>query len=111
MARVCDAKSETARQYERHDMTTAETVTLLVQSLPASDKARLLKSLRESPAPAVEAPRILKAPDVAARLHCTPRTVYGLAAQGHLRRITLPGRTRGCGFLESEVSQLMSGRG
>jgi hypothetical protein len=92
-------------------MNTSETIALLVNSLPAADKARLLKSLQDTPTTTAEAPRVLKAPDVAARLHCTARTVYGLASQGHLRRITLPGRKRGCGFLESEVDALMERNG
>ena len=35
------------------------------------------------------------------------RTVDKLAADGNLRRITLPGRTRAAGFLESDLVGLL----
>jgi hypothetical protein len=81
------------------------------------DRARLMASLRSggetnpSPAPASDAPpRLLRRADVARRLACCLRVVDRLAADGKLKRIKLPGRSRSAGFLESDVNELLMGR-
>lgn len=51
--------------------------------------------------------RILKRREVAERLGVCPRTVDGLSRSGALRRVVLPGRQRGAGYLESDVEKLI----
>ena len=51
--------------------------------------------------------RLLKRREVAERLSCCPRTVDSLARAGSLRRVLLPGRSRGAGFVESDVLRLI----
>jgi hypothetical protein len=62
--------------------------------------------------PKVAAPRearLLRREVVAERLGCSLRTVDHLAAEGVLRKVTLPGRRRACGFLEAGVEALLTG--
>ena len=53
--------------------------------------------------------RLLRSEVVAGRLDCSLRTVDHLAAEGVLRKVTLPGRKRACGFLEAAVEALLTG--
>lgn len=62
------------------------------------------KNTRPEAAPVA---RLLKRREVAERLGCCPRTVDGLARAGSLRRVLLPGRRRGAGFIESDVTRLL----
>lgn len=62
------------------------------------------------PAPAESAPaRIIRRMEVARRLGRSPRAVDRLAAEGALRKVLLPGRTRAAGFRESDVAALIAG--
>ena len=46
--------------------------------------------------------------EVARRLGRSPRAVDRLAAEGALRKVLLPGRTRAAGFRESDVAALIA---
>ena len=87
-----------------------EIARLAIRGLSAKDRSALLRDLTGQ---AAEAPaeRLLRRAEVAARLSCSLRLVDLLAARGQLTRIKLPGRQRGNGFLESEVSALLAGGG
>lgn len=84
-------------------------------SITADERAAILsavrnhgKSLQPKATPATHhPPRLLKRREVARRLGCCPRTVDNLARTGSLRRVLLPGRQRGAGFLESDVTNLI----
>ncbi len=52
-------------------------------------------------------PRVVRRHEAARMLARSLRSVDMLAAQGLLRRIKLPGRKRGCGFLESDLLALL----
>ena len=56
---------------------------------------------------AAPAARLLKRGEVAERLGVCPRTVDGLARSGALRRVVLPGRQRGAGYVEADVVRLI----
>lgn len=56
---------------------------------------------------AAPAARVLKRAEVAARLGCCTRTVDGLSRSGALRRVLLPGRKRGAGYIEADVVRLI----
>ena len=56
---------------------------------------------------AAPAARILKRGEVAARLCVCRRTVDGLSRSGALRRVVLPGRQRGAGYVEADVVRLI----
>jgi predicted DNA-binding transcriptional regulator AlpA len=62
---------------------------------------------RSVPAPAAD--RILRRRQTGERLGISLRTVDLLAAQGVLKKMKFPGRRRSCGFLESDVTALVSG--
>ncbi|MCE9614261.1 MAG: hypothetical protein K8T26_08290 [Lentisphaerae bacterium] len=85
--------------------------------LTPADRARIVASLRNhgNTAVAVQRPametRILTRADVARRFNRTLRFVDHLAKAGTLRRVTLPGRKRACGFLAEEVERVMTGEG
>ena len=83
---------------------------LAIQGLSQRDRSALLRDLTGQ---AAEAPaeRLLRRAEVARRLACSLRLIDLLAARGQLTRIKLPGRQRGNGFLESEVSALLAGKG
>ncbi len=53
--------------------------------------------------------RLLRRGTVAERLACSVRTVDDLAANGVLKKVTLPGRKRGGGFREADVDALING--
>lgn len=74
----------------------------LVTALQAADKSQ------DAPTPGF---RVLRRGEVAKRLSCTPRTVDLLAQAGQLKRVMLPGRRRGAGFLETDVAALVGAGG
>jgi predicted DNA-binding transcriptional regulator AlpA len=82
-----------------------------------SERVRYLAALRAGPEstkatpPPEVAPRLLRRKEAAARLGGSLRWIDRLAEQGHLRKIKLPGRKRGCGFLESDINQLLAANG
>ena len=56
-----------------------------------------------------EPDRLMRRHEVARILARTPRAVDLLAQAGILRRVILPGRERGSGFVASEVMRLLKG--
>ena len=101
--------------------TTLDAVKALLKADPAltpADRARIVASVRnhgrevETPRTgAVPEKRILPRSEVARRFNRSLRFVDHLAKAGTLRRVTLPGRKRACGFLADEVERLMTGEG
>jgi len=82
------------------------------------DRQRIVETIRnhgrypETPrATAATERRILNRQDVAQRFNRSLRFVDYLAKAGTLRRVKLPGRKRGCGFLAEEVERVMGGEG
>ena len=82
---------------------------LALAGLSVRDKADLIREEMGTPAPQ-EPDRLLKPKDAAARLGYTKRTVFNLMESGALTRIRLPGRKRGAGIRESELSALINGK-
>ena len=83
-------------------------------SLEVPSRARIVnamlradKILSDPPSPQ-PVPRLLRRDEVARRLSLSTRGVDILAAQGLLNKVMLPGRTRGSGFRESEVTELIN---
>ncbi len=81
-------------------------------SITANDRADILAAIRNhgqttGRTDAAPAARILKRAEVAARLGVCRRTVDGLARSGALRRVILPGRQRGAGYVEADVIRLI----
>jgi hypothetical protein len=102
--------------------TTADAIKALLRtdpSLTPMDRARIIDAVRnhgreEHPAKVAAAPkesRVLPRAEVARRFSRTMRFVDKLAVEGILRRVKMPGRQRGCGFLADEVERLISGEG
>lgn len=78
-----------------------------------AERAKIIFRLRhgdeaKKPAPPKEA-RLIRREVVADRLSCSLRTVDKLATQGLLRKVTLPGRKRSCGFREADIEALVNG--
>lgn len=82
-------------------------------TVSAPDRTQYLALLRKglgalsTNTAAPSAPRILRRKAAAERLGRSLRSVDMLAQQGILRKIKLPGRQRGAGFLEDEVNKLL----
>ena len=80
-------------------------------SITANDRADILAAIKNSGKTAARtaAPgaRILKRAEVAARLGVCRRTVDGLSRSGALRRVLLPGRKRGAGYIEADIVRLI----
>jgi hypothetical protein len=100
--------------------TTADAMRALLKadpSLTPTDRARIIGAVRshgrdEQPAKVAAAPkesRVLTRIDVARRFNRSLRFVDKLAVEGILRRVKMPGRQRGCGFLAEDVERLMAG--
>jgi hypothetical protein len=70
---------------------------------------RLRRGDEEAKAAPPREARLLRREVVAERLGCSLRTVDHLAAEGVLRKVTLPGRKRACGFLDAAVEALLTG--
>jgi hypothetical protein len=64
------------------------------------------ESLKPDTAPVLRQ-RCIRRAEAARLLAVTLRTVDKLAATGILKKLKLPGRTRSCGFLESDVLALI----
>jgi hypothetical protein len=87
------------------------TVRVLIGTLPANVRTRLVRELAIEAAPAQpDQNRIMRPVETARVLGRSVRAVHLLAAQGHLHKITLPGRLRAGGFLASDVYSLIGGR-
>jgi hypothetical protein len=83
-------------------------------SLGASDRARLLATIRSGERPmavervTVAEPRLLRRAEAARRLGCSLRLVDRLAKDGALMKRRLPGRKRAAGILESDLLALIA---
>jgi hypothetical protein len=80
----------------------------------AADRARLLAMMRTGSEPQTKSappdtgPRILRRKQAADRLGGRSlRWIDRLAQQGVLKKVKMPGRKRGCGFLESDINALL----
>ncbi len=101
--------------------TTLDAVKALLKADPAltpADRTRIVASVRnhgrevekkQNDGPPEK--RILTRREVARRFNRSLRFVDNLAKDGTLRRVTLPGRKRACGFRAEDVERLMSGEG
>jgi hypothetical protein len=84
-------------------------------SLTANDRTRILALLRNGPKPTENKaahptkPRIIGRIRTAERIDRSLRFVDRLAQEGLLKRVTLPGRKRAIGFVESDVEALITG--
>ncbi len=80
-------------------------------TLTPDSRTRLLGLLKngDSP-PSKNTPRLVRRAEAAQRLSVSLRMIDKLATEGILPRRTLPGRRRGCGFLESDLLALVNGR-
>ncbi len=86
------------------------TVRVLIGTLPANVRTRLVRELAVEITPAQpDTNRIMRPTEVGKVLSRSVRAVHLLAAQGYLRKIRLPGRTRAGGFLASDVYKLLGG--
>jgi hypothetical protein len=70
----------------------------------------VLKNGENKSSTASSTPRLVRRAEAATRLSCSIRLIDKLAASGQLRKRTLPGRSRSCGFLESDLLHLLNGR-
>lgn len=81
-------------------------------TLTPAERAKLLMQAHNgSPAihpPSPNEPRLIRRAEVARRLSCSLRTVDKLAANGVLLKRTLPNRKRASGFLEADVTALIT---
>jgi len=101
--------------------TTVDAVKALLKadpSLTPADRSKIVGAIRNhgrpaelKPTPERQGARILTRGEVALRFNRSLRFVDKLAAQGVLRRVTLPGRVRSCGYREDEVEHVMAGEG
>jgi hypothetical protein len=85
-------------------------------TLSAADRARLMGLLRNGGAQSArpmrnDPPRILRRAEAASRLGCSLRTIDKLAKAGLLPKRRLPGRTRACGILESDLLAIVDQSG
>jgi len=101
--------------------TTVDAVKALLKadpSLTPGDRSKIVGAIRNhgrpaepKPTPERQGARILTRGEVAKRFGRTLRFVDNLAKDGTLRRVTLPGRQRACGFRAADVERLMAGEG
>lgn len=99
--------------------TTLDAVKALLKADPVltpADRSRIVATIRNHGrepeaecARAAPEKRVLSRKEVAQRFNRSLRFVDDLGKAGVLRRVTLPGRTRACGFLAEEVERLIAG--
>ena len=101
-------------------ITTLQAVRSILTADPSvnpSERNRLLSLMRQgpdaqaTPISAVPESRLIRRAECARRLGVTSRTVDNLARTGVLKRVRLPGRTRGAGFRELDLACLINGAG
>lgn len=84
-------------------------------SITAVERSCYLAALRNGPAKpetgAESIARIVRRAEAARMYGCSLRLIDRLAAQGFLRKVRLPGRQRGAGFLQSELLALIAAQG
>lgn len=81
---------------------------LVAQMADGEAKARLEAALRgEETAPAKPRQEVLSGAEVAEVLNCSRRHVQHLAARGILKRVVMPGSSRGCGYSRKCVEALV----
>jgi len=80
---------------------------LAVDGLSAPDRAEFIRAYTKQ-SEEVRPDRILRRAECARRMAVTPRTIDNLARTGALKRIRLPGRTRGAGFRERDIENLIN---
>ena len=85
-----------------------ELAKMAVSQLSARDRQEFIRTYINQPSP-IEPDRIRSIQSAADRLGKTKRTVFNLLKSGALTRIKLPGRVRGCGVRESELTALIEG--
>jgi hypothetical protein len=83
------------------------------------DRVKILAALRNGPDAGTPnlgdsskptAQRIVRRGEAAQMYSCSLRLIDKLAEQGVLRKVRLPGRQRGAGFLEADLLALISGK-
>jgi hypothetical protein len=84
-------------------------------SVAASDRARLLATIRnggsQSPEPTQQRiQRIVRRTEAAQMYGCSLRLIDRLAAEGVLEKVRLPGRKRGAGFREADLLAIIVGK-
>ena len=91
---------------------TETTVWVLINTLPKEKRAQLIRKLQdelpESRQDTTE--RICRRSEAAKLLSRSLRGVDLLREGGYLKSVTMPGRTRGCGFKLSDVMALINGK-
>jgi hypothetical protein len=84
------------------------TVRVLIGTLPANARTRLVRELAVEMATALpDSNRIMHRGEASKVLGRTVRAIDMLAQQGHLKKVLLPGRTRAGGFLAADVFALL----
>ncbi len=83
-------------------------------SVPPDERAKIMAAIRnggvkpDCSEKKPSAPRIMRRAEVARVLGRTTRSVDHLARDGVLKRVCLPGRSRGAGYRESDVLNLIA---
>ena len=101
--------------------TTIDAVKALLKadpSLTPTDRCVIVGTIRNhgrsaeaTPSTTRQGVRILTRAEVAKRFDRSLRFVDKLATEGVLRRVTLPGRVRACGYREADIERLLSAEG
>jgi predicted P-loop ATPase len=85
------------------------TVRVLIGTLPANIRTRLVRDLATEMAPAQQdTHRIMRRAEAGKVLGRSTRAIDLLAKQGHLEKVRFPGRTRAGGFLAADVYALLA---
>ena len=91
---------------------TLAAIVALLPTLPDAGMRRRVEAALIAPPPdkmPVALPdRVLSSAETACAFSVTTKTVFRMAKEGTLHRVKLPGRVRGVGFLQSEVSALLT---
>ncbi len=86
------------------------TIRVLIGTLPANVRTRLVRELAAEIAPALpDTNRIMRRAEACKVLGRTMRAIDLLSKQGHLKKVRFPGRTRAGGFLAADVFALLGG--
>ena len=88
------------------------TVRVLIGTLPANVRTRLVRDLAMEITPAqtptqTDSNRIMRRAEAGKVLGRSTRAIDLLAKQGHLKKVHFPGRTRAGGFLATDVFALI----
>lgn len=104
-----DASGKTNKKKAKTMSGTENSIKVLMATMTAAERARLLRDMAAESTPAQEPDRIIRRGEAARLLGRSTRAVDYLVQAGSLSKVTFPGHQRGAGFRLTDIQSLIAG--